>query len=101
VNEAVFDAPGLPRPRGRKDAAKLKALRRHIQTGLDDFARGDFVEVDAADLERFFAELTLDPETPSNLSEPARRPLPSPISSYQVDDQCRVDGFPEVDPPVE
>jgi hypothetical protein len=43
-------------------AATPNVLRRHIQIGLDDFARGDSVEVDAESPERLFAELTLGHE---------------------------------------
>jgi antitoxin ParD1/3/4 len=56
ASEAVRDALRLLRQRRLEDAAKLKELRRHIQTGLDDLASGDFVEVETDDLEGFFAE---------------------------------------------
>ncbi len=63
ASEAVRDALRLLRQRRQEDALKLKELRRHVQSGLDDFARGDFVEVDVDDLEKFFADLTVQPAT--------------------------------------
>jgi antitoxin ParD1/3/4 len=61
ASEAVRDALRLLQQRRLEDAARLKNLRRHIQTGVDDLARGDFVEIHADDLESFFAGTTLEP----------------------------------------
>jgi len=61
ASEAVRDALRLLQQRRAEDAARLRNLRRHIQTGLDDLARGDFVEVHTDDLETFFAGATLEP----------------------------------------
>jgi antitoxin ParD1/3/4 len=61
ASEAVRDALRLLQQRRLEDAARLKNLRRHIQTGLDDLARGDFVEMHTDDLETFFAGTTLEP----------------------------------------
>jgi hypothetical protein len=36
-----------------QEVLKLKALRQQIQAGVDALDRGDFVEVDAGDLEDF------------------------------------------------
>ena len=37
--------------------AKIAALRQQLQLGADAFARGEFTEVDDAELENFFAKL--------------------------------------------
>ncbi|MBI4472619.1 MAG: hypothetical protein HY646_08125 [Acidobacteria bacterium] len=46
---------------GQEDALKLKLLREQIRAGVDALQRGDFVEVDEADLETYLGELTLKP----------------------------------------
>ena len=61
ASEAVRDALRLLQQRRLEDAARLKNLRRHIQTGLDDLAHGDFVETHTDDLETFFAGATREP----------------------------------------
>ena len=57
ASEAVRDAIRLLHQRRLEDAAKLKALRAQIQSGLDDLERGDFVEVDGDDLDQLFEDL--------------------------------------------
>jgi antitoxin ParD1/3/4 len=57
ASEAVRDALRMLQQRRREDALKLKALRAHIKAGLDDIARGDFVEVDDSELESFIEGL--------------------------------------------
>jgi antitoxin ParD1/3/4 len=57
ASEAVRDALRLLRQRRLEDPARLRELRRRVQTGLDDFDRGDFDEVEMDDLETYFAEL--------------------------------------------
>jgi antitoxin ParD1/3/4 len=57
ASEAVRDALRLLRQRRLEDAARLRELRRRVQTGLDDFDRGDFDEVAMDDLETCFAGL--------------------------------------------
>jgi len=37
----------------REDALKVRALRLHIRAGAEDIARGNFIDVDDADLEHF------------------------------------------------
>ena len=37
---------------------KLNALRAQIKAGTDALGRGDFIEVDDADLERYLEQLT-------------------------------------------
>ncbi len=58
ASEAVRDALRVLQQRRQEDALKLKALRAHIKAGLDDLERGDFVEVDDAELEGFLEGLT-------------------------------------------
>jgi predicted transcriptional regulator len=43
--------------RRQEDALKLRALRARIRSGLDDLERGDFVDVEDDDLDRFLEEL--------------------------------------------
>jgi antitoxin ParD1/3/4 len=50
ASEAVRDALRVLQQRRREDALKLKALRAAIRVGLDELERGDFVELDAAEL---------------------------------------------------
>jgi antitoxin ParD1/3/4 len=58
ASEAVRDALRMLQHRRREDALKLKALRAHIKAGIDDLDRGDFVEVDDAELDSFLEGLT-------------------------------------------
>jgi antitoxin ParD1/3/4 len=51
------DALRALQQRRREDALKLKALRAQIKAGVDALERGDFVEVDDADLEGFLEGL--------------------------------------------
>jgi hypothetical protein len=44
---------GTSEQRRREAARKLEILRARIKDGVDALDRGDFVEVDAADLENF------------------------------------------------
>jgi len=47
------------RPRCRKeDSLRLKALRAQIKIGVDALDRGDFAEVEDADLEGYLERLT-------------------------------------------
>jgi len=58
ASEAVRDALRLLQQRRREDALKLEMLRAQIKAGVDELDRGDFVEVDDADLENFLEGLT-------------------------------------------
>jgi antitoxin ParD1/3/4 len=58
ASEAVRDALRVLQQRRREDALRLKALRAQIKAGVDALDRGDFVEVDDADLDRFLEGLT-------------------------------------------
>ena len=61
ASEAVRDGLRLLKQRRQEDAAKLRALPAVVQAGLDDLARGDYVEVDSENLESFLAALPDDP----------------------------------------
>jgi antitoxin ParD1/3/4 len=41
-----------------RDSLNLEALRRQIKAGTDALERGDFIEVDDADLEGYLERLT-------------------------------------------
>jgi antitoxin ParD1/3/4 len=58
ASEAVRDALRALKQRRREDALKLKALRVQIKAGVDALERGDFVDVDAEDLEDYLDRLT-------------------------------------------
>lgn len=60
ASEAVRDALRVLQQRRREDALKLKALRVAIKAGADALDRGDFVEVDDADLDGYLEGLTAD-----------------------------------------
>jgi antitoxin ParD1/3/4 len=57
ASEAVRDALRVLRQRRQEDTLKLKALRLQIKAGREAIDRGDFTEVDEADLDVFFEEL--------------------------------------------
>ena len=59
ASEAVRDALRVLQQRRREDALKLKALRAQIKAGVDALERGDFVEVDDADLDEFLEGLSM------------------------------------------
>jgi antitoxin ParD1/3/4 len=48
----------------REDALKLEALRLQIEAGVDALERGEFVEIDEADLEIYLEGLTVDSKRP-------------------------------------
>ena len=62
ASEAVRDALRALQQRRDEDALRLKVLHMQIKAGIEDIERGDFTEVDDADLERYFEGLT--PATP-------------------------------------
>jgi antitoxin ParD1/3/4 len=57
ASEAVRDALRVLQQRRREDALKLKVLRARIKAGIDELERGDFVEVDDAELDGFLEGL--------------------------------------------
>jgi antitoxin ParD1/3/4 len=61
ASEAVRDALRALQQRRSEDALKLKALRMHIRVGADALKRGEFAEIDEADLEDYLERLTATP----------------------------------------
>lgn len=58
ASEAIRDALRALQQRRREDALKLKALRVQIKAGIDALDRGDFVDVDDAELDEYLEGLT-------------------------------------------
>jgi antitoxin ParD1/3/4 len=58
ASEAIRDALRVLQQRRKEDSLRLKALRAQIKIGADAIDRGDFVEVDGADLEGYLERLT-------------------------------------------
>lgn len=58
ASEAIRDALRVLQHRRKEDNLRLKALRAQIKVGTDGLERGDFTEVDDADLEGYFERLT-------------------------------------------
>jgi antitoxin ParD1/3/4 len=52
---------GALQQRRREDALKLKSLRLQVKAGVEALERGDFVELDAEDLEGYLDGLTATP----------------------------------------
>jgi antitoxin ParD1/3/4 len=61
ASEAIRDALRVLQQRRREDSLRLKALRAQIKAGTDALERGDFVEVDDADLDQYLEQLTTSP----------------------------------------
>ena len=59
ASEAIRDALRVLQQRRREDSLRLKALRMRIKSGVDALDRGDFAEVEGADLEGYLERLTL------------------------------------------
>lgn len=58
ASEAVRDALRVLQQHRREDSLRLKALRAQIKAGADALDRGDFAEVENADLEGYLERLT-------------------------------------------
>ena len=58
ASEAVRDALRVLQQRRQEDALKLKALRARVRAGVEALRRGEFVEVEDADLEAYLEGLT-------------------------------------------
>ena len=58
ASEAVRDALRALQQRRREDRLKLKILRAQIKVGTDALERGEFTEVEGADLDRYLERLT-------------------------------------------
>jgi antitoxin ParD1/3/4 len=61
ASEAIRDALRVLQQRRREDGLKLKALRAQVKAGADALNRGDFAEVDDADLEGYLERLATTP----------------------------------------
>ena len=57
ASEAIRDALRALKQRRQEDALKLERLRMRIEAGIDDLERGEFVEVEDADLDEYFEGL--------------------------------------------
>ena len=58
ASEAIRDALRALQQRRREDSLKLEILRAHVKAGTDALDRGDFIEVDGADLDGYLERLT-------------------------------------------
>ena len=58
ASEALRDALRALEQRRREDGLRLKALRIQIKAGVDAIKRGDFAEIEEADLEDYLERLT-------------------------------------------
>jgi antitoxin ParD1/3/4 len=65
ASEAVRDALRALQQRRREDALKLKVLRMQIKAGIEELERGDFIEVEAEDLEGYLDGLAAVPSPPA------------------------------------
>ncbi len=59
ADEAMRDAVRGLQQRHQEDDLKLKVLRTQVDTGIAALDRGDFVEVDDADLDDYLDDLNL------------------------------------------
>ena len=57
ASEAMRDALRALQQRRREDALKLERLRAEVQIGIDALERGDYVEIEDADLEAYIEGL--------------------------------------------
>jgi antitoxin ParD1/3/4 len=62
ASEAIRDALRVLQLRRKEDALKLKALREQLAVGIEELERGEFTEIEGADLENYMAELTSAPK---------------------------------------
>lgn len=65
ASEAIRDALRVLQQRKREDKLKLQALRAQLKLGIDALRRGDFDEVDGADLHGYLKSLTGTGRRPS------------------------------------
>lgn len=57
ANEALGDALRVLQQQRQEDALKLEALRAQVKAGIDELDRGDYIEVDDAELGGFLEGL--------------------------------------------
>jgi len=60
ASEAVRDAIRTLRQRRQEDALRLKALKVRIEAGVAALERGDFIELDDAQLDSYLDELAAE-----------------------------------------
>jgi len=60
ASEAIRDALRALQQRRGEDALKLELLRSRVEAGAEALRRGDFVEIDVSDLERYLDGLTAE-----------------------------------------
>lgn len=58
ASEAVRDALRALQQRRREDTLRLKSLRTQIKAGVDALDRGEFIEIDDAELDGYVERLT-------------------------------------------
>lgn len=58
ASEAVRDALRALQQRRREDILRLRSLRTQIKAGVDALDRGEFVEIDDAELDGYVQRLT-------------------------------------------
>jgi len=58
ASEAIRDALRVLQQRRKEDSLRLKVLRAQIKAGTDALQRGDFAEVEDANLEAYLGRLT-------------------------------------------
>lgn len=63
ASEAVRDALRVLQQHRREDALKLQALRQQIDAGLNALDRGEFTEIDDAELDAYFDGLMDRPKS--------------------------------------
>ena len=61
ASETVRDALRVLQQRRREDALKLEALRTQLEIGVAALDRGEFVELDDAELERYLTPASVRP----------------------------------------
>ena len=61
ASEAIRDALRSLQQRRKEDALKLKTLRAEVALGIAAIERGDFVDIDEADLGRYLKGLRTRP----------------------------------------
>jgi len=64
ASEAIRDALRALERRRREDDLKLKALRIQLKAGIDAIKRGDFVEIEEADLQGYLEGMTTPRQRP-------------------------------------
>ncbi len=58
ASEAIRAALRVLQRQRREDALRLKVLRMQIKAGVDALERGDFIEIEAGDLDSYLEGLT-------------------------------------------